>query len=169
MTPWDQQHGEPDEAYVRFLFFRNIGPTRTILAAWQLWVKARAEKTRAKTKRKTAAQTHPSGTWSDDAATWRWIERARAWDIAMLREVVPETATLIFSAIREMARITLEELASGRMRPTTWEEVKESAVVLSQFIAPETITAVVNHAQDDGANSDGDDDASESNDVAKQA
>lgn len=168
MNAWDQQHGEPDEAYVRFLLFRNMGPTRTILAAWQLWVKARPAP-RTKTKRKTAAQTHASGTWSDDAATWRWIERARAWDIATLRDVVPETATLIFSAIREMARITLEELTSGNLRPTTWEEVKDSAVVLSQFIAPETITAVVDHAQNDGADSDEGDDASEPNDVAEQA
>jgi hypothetical protein len=31
--PWEQQPGEPDAAYVRFLVYRNLGPGRTLRLA----------------------------------------------------------------------------------------------------------------------------------------
>jgi hypothetical protein len=141
---WEQQEGEPDEAYTRFLIYRNLGPARTIeKAAGLLHDETKGKKTKVSTSQ-----------WTKDSAEYNWRERAAKWDIAMLSSVVPETAAYIFAGIREFAKITLEHLQSGTYSPKNWAEVKDSLVTLAGFVAPEIITNAVDNAQAGGANTE---------------
>lgn len=136
LQPWDQQPGEPPEAYARFLVYRNMGPVRSLDAAYQA---ANVGKGRKSSER--------SGTWQDNSSAYNWRERAARWDVAQLSAVVPETAGVIFEAIKEFARQTLAEVQSGKHRPKDWGEVKEALVVLSTLVSPDVIATAADNAQ----------------------
>jgi hypothetical protein len=132
--PWEQMDGEPDAAFARFLVFLNLGPRRTVDAAYRAFVGNR---------RKASER---SGQWGADASRFHWHERASKWDIAQLSLLVPEAAGNIFRAINEVARIALESLKEGKVRPKTWGQLMETVVILASFVSPETIKAVVDNA-----------------------
>lgn len=132
---WEQLDNEPDEAYVRFLVYRNLGPARTLDLAY-------AAANVNKRKRSASA----SGQWREDSTTYHWRERAARWDVSQLSQVVPETAGLIFESIKEYARIVLGELQTGKHKPRKWAEVKDSLVTLAQFVSPEVITSAIDNA-----------------------
>src|SRR6266700_7372594 len=74
--PWLRMEGEPVRWYTRFILFRVLGPKRTILAAVeQERAHAKAPKSTQKPKK-----AHVPGSWKAACITWRWVERARAYD-----------------------------------------------------------------------------------------
>jgi hypothetical protein len=57
--PWDQQPDEPGRCYARFLLFRNMGPSRSVEAAYRLVARAKeGEKRRAPGAWHRASQTY---------------------------------------------------------------------------------------------------------------
>lgn len=137
--PWEQLPGEPPEAYARFLIYRNLGPARSLDAAYAI---------SNITKRKKSESA--SGQWREDSTAYHWRERAARWDVAQLSVVVPETTGLIFQAIAEYAKIVLEELQARKQKPRTWSELKEGLVVLSTLVSPDVIAHAANHSGDAG-------------------
>lgn len=76
-NPWDRQRDaqgnlEPLLWFTRFESYRLMGPGRSLLGC------VNAE--RGRKGQKKAAKT--PGSWSRAAETWRWRERAEAWDMA---------------------------------------------------------------------------------------
>lgn len=76
--PWDRQRDaegnlEPMMWYHRFdAFYRPLGPERSLLAAYRAWrVQKGAEGRNVNSLAKS---------WERNAKTWRWQERAEAWD-----------------------------------------------------------------------------------------
>ena len=128
--PWDMQPGETLEGYSRFLAYRNIGPSRTLVQAEQVHG--------GTAKRKKT----PSGHWTDESAAFRWRERATQWDIFHLREVAPELVTAWLAALMTIARKTLEKLTSQTCKPKTFRDCVAVIGVLSQYLTPEVIQAV---------------------------
>lgn len=135
LNPWDQQPGEPSEAYARFLVYRNLGPGRSLDAAYGI--------ANVGNRRKSSER---SGTWQENATAHRWRERAARWDVAQLSVVVPSTAGVIFEAIAEFARQVLAEVQAGTHKPKSWTEVKDALIVLAGFVSPDVITATIDHA-----------------------
>jgi hypothetical protein len=64
--PWEQQPKESARAYGAFCAYRDLGPCRSLRAAAEAFY-----------RRKSAAGSRQLQTWS---ATFRWVERAHAWD-----------------------------------------------------------------------------------------
>lgn len=61
VLPWDRQHREPEKAYGYFALYRDLGRTRTVA--------------------KVAEQVHKSRDYLHKlATTWKWVQRAQAWD-----------------------------------------------------------------------------------------
>jgi hypothetical protein len=61
ILPWDRQHREPEKAYGYFALDRDLGRTRTVA--------------------KVAEQVHKSRDYLHKlATTWKWVQRAQAWD-----------------------------------------------------------------------------------------
>lgn len=69
---WERLPGEPARWYRRFVLYRDLGPQRTLVEAHA--AAARAE---------CLAQPRLPARWVQIAATWRWEERAQAWDLWM--------------------------------------------------------------------------------------
>ena len=63
---WEQQPGEPMRAFRAFTVYRDLGPKRTLRAAF-----------RQETGKESA---QPNGTWTRWYSRWQWLLRARAWD-----------------------------------------------------------------------------------------
>lgn len=133
--PWEQLPNEPPEAYARFLVYRNLGPARTLDAAYTT--------ANVGNRRKSSER---SGTWQDNSTAYNWRERAARWDVAQLSAVVPATAGVIFEAIAEFAKQVLAEVQAGTHKPKNWTEVKDALIVLASFVSPDVITAAVDNA-----------------------
>lgn len=67
-NPWERRNGESARAYVAFCAYRDLGPSRSLSAAYGQH--KGIEK---------AAVTVP-GAWTRWSVKFRWVERAEAWD-----------------------------------------------------------------------------------------
>src|SRR5579871_3562506 len=94
--PWDQQPEEPDAAYARFLVYRNLGPSRSIDAAYHSAGAINAEAKRSKAKR-------ASSTWFLEASQWNWQARAEAWDVFMLLASGQRVVTRFIAALDKLS------------------------------------------------------------------
>jgi hypothetical protein len=68
---WDRQPDEPTRWFERFHQFCLMGPGRTLMGC------IHAEQERLGKEKKS---TQIPGAWSEQAARWKWRERATAWD-----------------------------------------------------------------------------------------
>jgi hypothetical protein len=128
--PWDQLPGEPALWYGRFCRYRDLGPSRSMVAA-----------ARAESEAKHKHPWPPSESWARAARTWQWCERARAWD-AHQREVL----TLCEYNVRLAARnrrvaITQENIDLARegielanLPGMTQEEARAALPFLRKFL-----------------------------------
>jgi hypothetical protein len=71
---WERQDGEPDKAFAAFVTYRDAGRARSLDAVGRLVHGDRTGRKRGSTGRVRA--------WS---TTWRWTERARAYDLHLDR------------------------------------------------------------------------------------
>ena len=67
--PWERRKGESAIAYLAFLAYRDLGPTRNL-------TEAQKAHTAGMGKQK-GTKSHNVGEWS---AKHEWVERCRAWD-----------------------------------------------------------------------------------------
>ena len=135
---WEQLQGESNEAYARFLVYRNLGIGRTLVQAYEL----------ATGKvQKGSKRVHASGQWQREAKDFNWQSRATAWDSWQLENVVPQATTTIFKLIEEAAKVSLAQVLNGSIKPANWQEFKEMVVILAGFISPEVVTATIDNAR----------------------
>jgi hypothetical protein len=116
LQPWDQQPGETGLAYAAFRFYRDLGPTRTLDAAYnaQQATKKPRPDAPADTGQKTA-----SGGFRVMAIKWRWVERVRAWDA----HVDKARQDAVLEKARQAATVSDTEWAVRRLqqRQTEWK------------------------------------------------
>jgi len=102
MVDWDRQPGEPMLWYNRFEIYRLMGPDRSLLGAYKLYLHEKARKDAKKSPKTTPRP------WNRNAEAWRWQARAEAWDIEVLRERAEQE-----EKEREEARRRRIEIARG--------------------------------------------------------
>lgn len=139
---WDQLEGEPNESYTRFLFYLQMGPTRSINTAYRAWAST--------AKKSIKSGKHASGQWAEDSTKYHWRERASRWDVEQLLSTVPETASIVFKSILGFAKITLESIESGKHKPANWQQVQESLSVIASLVSPAVIAAAVDNSTNPG-------------------
>ncbi len=66
---WDKQPEESPKAYRAFLIYRNLGPKRSIDAAYRLSLKEHQESIKRAPRR-----------WGEWSTQYQWVVRAQAWD-----------------------------------------------------------------------------------------
>lgn len=130
---WDRQPGEPAAAYARFLIYRNLGPGRTLNAAY--WVYTGAPEG-------TARRPAP-GSWHRDSAMWNWPSRASDWDVTNLWDMGREIVITYFAAYKTLTDRTLETLTNPDTRPANWRDVLETLSLLDRLVTPEQVKRVV--------------------------
>lgn len=129
---WAQQKGEPPAAYARFLLYRNLGPARSLDAAYALYSKA----TEGNEKR-------TPGNWNQESTQWKWQERATAWDIATLSQIGQEAIVAFAAFLKALSQRALLALADPTIQPRSWETLLHTAEVINGLIAPEAVEAVL--------------------------
>lgn len=135
MNPWDQQADESAAAYRRFLVYRDLGPARSLSAAYQLAQPGRKKATKGNKKQRV------SGQWTSDCARYDWVARARAWDVAQLADR-GQNAVVGFVAALEAYTLKVVEGLQSAARPRSWQQLTDALHVLSQLIPAETIQAL---------------------------
>lgn len=71
--PWEQMEGESTRWFSRFDKFRCMNP-------WERSIAAVFHEENSKKLEKTRKKNDPDGTWYKFAVTWKWEERAAAYD-----------------------------------------------------------------------------------------
>ncbi len=128
--PWDRLHHESTAAYARFLVYRNLGPGRSLLAAY-----------RAVAKKSTEKQQVP-GTWTRDCSRFRWSERAHEWDVDVLSTAGAAVVTRFVAAVELFASKTLAALALDACVPADWAQVADALRLLGVLTPHESIQKV---------------------------
>ncbi len=136
---WQQLAGESNEAYARFLAFRDLGPTRTILLAY-------ASLRPGATQSENEPALRVTRIWWENFRVYHWKDRAAAWDVSQMASAVPEAATTIVTLLGETARVCLAEVANGNIKPKDFAELKDMVVILGNLISPEVIRTTIDHA-----------------------
>jgi len=139
-APWDPQSDEPVAAYARFLAYRNLGPGRSVEAAYQQYTGRKAAK--------GSKRQRVPGQWTADCAGNHWVERAQAWD---LHQMAAQGQLAVVGFVHGLEAYTHKVLEALRLTkgPTTWDEITEALNVLSNVIPAETIAALHAHAGTD--------------------
>lgn len=140
VLPWDRQDDEPEKAYSYFALYRDLGRTRTVA--------------------KAAAEVHKSRDYLHKlASTWRWVQRAQAWDreqdrlysegLAERRRDMAERHARIASALQAKIVARLQSLDPAALTPNDiarWLEVATRVERLALGL-PDSTTA---HTGPDG-------------------
>jgi hypothetical protein len=112
--PWDQQEGEPDDAFARFLVYLNIGPGRRLEDAFEQSRTGRPGRGRRTGHGRQKAYM----AWVLEAERRHWRERAHAWDMHRLPAMIQESQKM-YEALRHAAlQKTLESCAPALLQKT---------------------------------------------------
>lgn len=123
-SPWDQQPGEPPEAYARFLVYRNLGVGRSI------------PKARGRSRKKAEGS---SGTWNDDCAAYNWVARSRAWDVENLRQHGAQLAVIWANCVIAAAEKALAALRDPKCKPKDFDSAVAAVEKLSKFVSADAL------------------------------
>jgi len=125
--PWLRRWDESDESYARFLHYRNLGPCRSLDAAYQ-----------AATNSDKPLQA--TGTWGDDSRKYKWVKRAAAWDIYTL-DRAGEKIVLGYVALVE-SLLTKALAVAAKTEPERWADAVAVAKMLQGFVSSDSINEV---------------------------
>jgi hypothetical protein len=126
---WDQRRpGESDAAYARFLIYLALGTTRSVDRAYA------AHRGAGKGKKSQPA----SGQWTNDAASFKWWERAEAWDVWWLQQVSDATQVAMTELACSLARRGVK-LAQDDSKPNSFRGALEILKELAFLVPKKTI------------------------------
>jgi hypothetical protein len=121
-NPWDRLPDESAAAYARFLVYRNLGPERTIAAAW------------GATK---GNKRQPSGAFCAEAVANEWADRAASWDVHQLLELGNRAARTYFATIERALQKIHDAL--DHIGPESWDQVLDGIDRLSKYIPQDAL------------------------------
>ena len=134
--PWDKLSGESDEAYSRFLIYRNLGARRSLRRAYCHYLRVYDGYTGG-TKR-----LQPPGNWTDEHAAHFWAQRAAAWDVRNLTAYGARLAVLHVRAVTAVAEKCVR--SAERLEPGDdgWADLLESLRLVGEYLTPDVIRGI---------------------------
>lgn len=135
---WEQLPDEPPAAFVRFQVYLNFGRARSLRVA-QSALPTSATK---RDKTRHLSKSSVNGQWASDCTKYRWVERARAWDIEQLADVGYDAVVNFINMLALLSSKTLTALASEKIKPKSLKTIMEVVNLLGSFIPAETVAAV---------------------------
>jgi hypothetical protein len=121
--PWDQLPDESDAAYCRFLVYRNLGPSRTLVRAYRAYLRG--------FELGQGGQKGPPGSYREEAVRFRWRERSEAWDVANLRRYGNKLAVLYVAGLEQVAAKFLRAARKYKPGDKAWPQVLDTMVQLA--------------------------------------
>ncbi len=135
---WDQQKGETDGAYSHFLIYRNLGPARSIEAAYFLCSSIASNRAKSRRGSKPASN-RASGQWAKESEQFNWQARAHAWDVKVFDEAGQRVVVNFVALLEQLSRRALEAMANPRVKPRGLKSIVEVVTVLGAYIPAETV------------------------------
>lgn len=132
---WLQFHKEPDDAYARFCLYRGLGPGRTLISAYRTYLASFKNATNGK----RTQPSHIPGHWGEECSRWRWVERAEAWDVHVLKNYGERLATRFIGSLDKLAEKTAQAVAKPAMRPKNWKDVLDSLEIIAKYLRPDIV------------------------------
>ena len=132
---WEQQPDEPDGSFDRFVYYRDLGPTRSIDRAWRAWQMT------GENAAPRNADRRADGHWTKDSVEHSWRQRAREYDAHKFRTTNSDVLQKFTENLRDLALgvgVALEEI-----RPQTFKEICYAIRILSKLIPPETVNVLL--------------------------
>src|SRR5262249_23003738 len=114
---------------LRFEIFRSLGPARTLALAYVTYCNRAS---------KGCAGRIP-GQWHRDSSKYRWVDRARDFDLHILAEHGRDVAITFLELMRELSQRTLRAVVERNYSPSTWEDAVKALDALGKYIGPETL------------------------------
>ncbi len=124
--PWDRREGESEPAYIAFLVYRNLGPSRSIDRAYRQFKQGKCERTAV--PRRTSAP----GNWGDYSVRFDWVQRARAWDIWRLQVYGQRVAVLLTHNLERSLERLADALDRYGLGDPEWSQILDTFGVLNQ-------------------------------------
>jgi hypothetical protein len=149
--PWERRRGESAAAYARFLLFRNLGPARSLDAAYQAYV-ATAETADSPTDSEVGKgdkKRRAPGSWQKEAVAQSWADRAAAWDVAMLSDLGRATVVSYCSVLERIGTRGLVAVVDNEIAPKSWHEILEALQVIGTMLPQGLIRDVALQGQGD--------------------
>lgn len=115
--PWERQYGETEPAFIAFLFYRNLGPSRSIDRAYRQFL---ADSDAAED---VPRRTHAPGNWGEYSVKYEWVHRAREWDVWRLRTYGHRVATLYTWNLERALERQAEAVERFDIGDDGWESV----------------------------------------------
>lgn len=133
--PWTQRPDEPPESFVRFQFYLQLGPARSLTLAYMSYCQSLPGA-------KKRARTQPApGNWTEDSSRFDWPARATAFDIRHLQERGGELVVMWNELICQAVRKALERITSARCSPKTYRECLAAISAGAPFLTPELLAS----------------------------
>lgn len=146
---WRQREGESDEAYGRFLIYRNLGPGRSLQLAYETYLATFRNSATDATKGHKRPQV--PGHWGDDSARHEWCDRAAKWDVAQLEEQGVELARLWAGILIAAATKAAVKLADPRCKPKDFMQALAVIDRVAPYLTPDALKHIKPPAGDSGA------------------
>lgn len=134
--PWDKLSGECDEAYSRFLIYRNLGPKRSLKRAYLHFLRTDDEYTGG------IKRLHVPGQWHRDCVDQFWVDRAAAWDVRNLSAYGSRLAAFHVRTITQLAEKNARYAAKLNPGDDGWTDLMASVKAVQGFLTPEVVRGI---------------------------
>lgn len=134
--PWEQISGEPDEAYRRFLIYRNCGLWRSMRKAYHRYLQSQDGFTGGRER------IHVPGSWIDDCRDWFWVNRASAWDIHNLSTYGARVAALHTQAIVQIAHKNARYGKKLKPGDEGYTDLLNSVRLVAEYMNPDVMRGI---------------------------
>ena len=134
---WDRLAVEDDLDYSYFLVFRNLGPRRTLRAAYREFAASfgNAQKT-------PLSGVNVPEKWKCLRRENRWVERAASWDVHCLKSVGCRVAVNQSQAILSLSSEAVRAARKVRLDPEQPGEILDVLRTVQGYLTPEAVAAV---------------------------
>lgn len=146
---WSKLPAESDEAYSRFLIYRNLGPCRSIRRAYFRYLQEYDG------YRGGIKGINPPHNWRAECAEYFWVERSAAWDVRNLSAYGARIAVLHVQAMTKVAEKSVRYAKRLEPGDEGWGDLLDSIRLVAEFLTPDVIRAIQERSKPARAAADG--------------
>ncbi len=135
---WDQEPGEEPEDYADFLFYRNVGPHRTLRSAYRRWCRVNIKPENPNITN-DFSQVEASKRWQRLYRERNWKSRAIAWDISALKN---DGGTILALQSRTLKRLAYKACRAAKgIQIEDSRDLLEILKTIQSYLTPELAAA----------------------------
>jgi len=136
---WDQEPGEEPEDYADFLFYRNLGPRRSLRMAYRRYIRQNVKSESPNAKPPDYSHLEASPRWKRLARERNWKSRAIAWDISALKN---DGGTILALQSRTLKRLAYKACRAAKgIQIEDSRDLLEILKTIQSYLTPELAAA----------------------------